>query len=116
MLKSRRQHRYHSLSHRALVSFFIIFVVLSAGTLGYHWIEKVTYIDAFYFMSMIATAQGPASVPSTVAGKIFVSVMAFVSVGSVVTALGFLLGPFFGKLVKVGIEKFEQEMNYFKKP
>jgi hypothetical protein len=52
-----------------------------------HLLENVSYIDAFYFMSMLATAQGPATIPATVAGKLFASFMAFVSVGAVVTSL-----------------------------
>ena len=83
---------------------------MAMGTFGMHWIEKLSYIDAFYFMSMIATAQGPTFTPVTAAGKIFASLMAFLSVGFVVAALGFLFGPFFGKLIKVGVEKFEHEV------
>lgn len=80
------------------------------GTYGMHRIEKLPYLDAFYFMSMIATAQGPTIAPITPAGKVFASLMAFISVGFVVAALGFLFGPFFGKLWKVGFEKLEHEI------
>ncbi len=93
------------------MSFVLVASVMLVGTVGMHHLEKLSYLDAFYFMSMIATAQGPALAPVTVAGKIFASLMAFVSVGSVVAALGFLFGPFFGKLCKVGFEKLEQELD-----
>ena len=65
----------------------------------------MTYLDAFYFMSMIATAQGSDFTPATVAGKLFAALMAFLSVGTVVAALGFLFGPFMGKLWKIGAER-----------
>ena len=66
-------------------------------------------------MSMIATAQGPSVVPATAAGKIFASMMAFVSIGFVVAALGFLFGPFLGLLWRIGHDRFEEEIELFKK-
>ena len=75
-----------------------------------HFFEGLSYLDSFYFMSMIATAQGPSLTPVTTAGKLFASFMAFLSVGTVVAALGFLLGPFLGKLWKIGVEKLEKEI------
>ena len=58
---------------------------------------------------MIATAQGAAITPSTAAGKIFAACMAFVSVGSVVAVLGFIFGPLFGQLWRVGVQHLEEE-------
>ena len=83
--------------------------VMAIGTLGIHVLEKMSYLDAFYFMSMIATAQGPTATPATPSGKLFVSLMAFISVGTVVAALGFLFGPFFGQFWKMGVERLEEE-------
>lgn len=84
-------------------------VVMAVGTVGMRMFEGCAWIDAFYFMSMIATAQGPGVAPATDAGKLFAAVMAFVSVGMVVTALGFLFGPFLGRLFHIGRQKFEDE-------
>ena len=106
---SRRRHQLHSPWRRAGYSAALIAGVLAVGTLGMHAIEGMPYLDAFYFMSMLATAQGPASTPATSAGKLFASIMAFVSVGTVVAALGFLFGPFFGQLWRVGVVKLEEE-------
>lgn len=110
MKEASHQHHYHSSLRRGLYSFTLVALVMFIGTWGMHKIEKLSYLDAFYFMSMIATAQGPTFAPMTAAGKIFASLMAFISVGVVVAALGFLFGPFFGKLFKVGFEKFEHEI------
>ena len=73
--------------------------------------EKMNWMDAFYFMSMIATAQGSAFTPATDGGKIFASIMAFVSVGFVLTAMTFLIGPLMGKLFKVGFEKYDDDLD-----
>ena len=93
----------------------LVFIVMTTGVIGVHILEHLSWIDAFYFMSMIATAQGPTITPITVAGKIFASFMAFVSVGTVVASLGFLFGPFFGKLWRVGVEHIEEELHLLKK-
>ena len=85
------------------------------GTLGMSYFEKMSYLDAFYFMSMIATAQGSAYTPATAAGKIFAALMSFISVGSAVAALGFLLGPFFGQVWHIGTAKLEEEWHLIKK-
>ena len=109
MNHARRHHHYRSPWKRGVFSCGLVASVMLVGTLGMHLIERMPYIDAFYFMSMIATAQGSAVTPSTTAGKLFASCMAFVSVGIVVAALGFLLGPFFGQLWKIGVELLEEE-------
>lgn len=105
-------HHYRSATKRAIFSFLLVVSVMLIGTFGFHRIEGYSYVDSFYFMSMIATSQGAPVVPHTTAGKIFESFMAFFSVGTVVAALGFLLGPFFGKLWKIGVEKIEEELHF----
>ena len=105
----RRVHHYHSPWKRGVYSLLFVTTIVTIGTVGLHSIERMPYLDAFYFMSMIATAQGPMSVPVTGAGKIFVALMAFISVGSVVGALGFFFGPFFGQLWHLGVKKLEEE-------
>ena len=104
-----RRKNVRSVYRRGLIAVLLIASVLFVGTVGIHLIEGYSYIDSFYFMSMLATAQGPASIPATVAGKLFASLMAFVSVGTVVAALGFLFGPFFGAVWRVGVQIIEEE-------
>lgn len=106
----RWHHHYRSPWKRGAYSFGVVAVIMLVGTIGMHRFEEMSYLDAFYFMSMIATAQGSAVTPSSVAGKLFASFMAFVSVGIVVVALGFLFGPFFGQLWRLGVEHLEEEV------
>lgn len=100
---------YHSFFKRALYAIALVASVLIIGTLGFHYIEHYSYVNAFYFVSMLATAEGPAVTPVTALGKIFASVIAFVSVGSVIFALGFLFGPFFGKLLRMEERKLKRD-------
>lgn len=99
----------HSFFKRAGYSFALIAAVVVVGMLGIHQLEGLSYIDSFYFIAMLATGEGPASAPITVGGKIFAGLMAFVSVGAVLTALFFLFGPFLGSVLKLGLERIEEE-------
>lgn len=103
------QPKYHSIFHRAFYSFILIFVVLLVGILVLHHVEHYSYLYAFFFMSMLATGQGPPIVPLTDIGKLFTSVMAFVSVGTVVFSLGFIFGPFFSRIVRISEQKILEE-------
>ena len=95
---------------RAGYSFALIAAIVAIGTATMHAIEGWSYIDSFYFTSFIATGQGPPGnlVVSDAAGKIIASVLAFVSVGTVITALLFLFGPFLGRVLRAGEEKVEE--------
>ena len=84
--------------------------VVIIGTLAMHAIEGWSYLDSFYFTSFIATGQGPPGnlQPASALGKVFSSVLAFVSVGTVITTLLFLFGPFLGRVLRAGEEKLEK--------
>ncbi len=106
----RRRRATHSFFVRALYSFLLIAAVVLVGTIAMHAIEGWSYLDSFYFTSFIATGQGPPANlnPQSPLGKVFSSVLAFVSVGTVITALLFLFGPFLGRVLRVGVEKLEE--------
>jgi len=106
----RGRHVPRSFLVRALYSFILIAVVVLAGTVAMHAIEGWSYLDSFYFTSFIATGQGPPANldPQTSVGKVFSSVLAFISVGTVVTALLFLFGPFLGRVLRAGVERVEE--------
>ena len=78
------------------------------GTVGMNQLEGLSYLDAFYFTALLATGEGPTFMPATVGGKLFAGVFAFISVGTTVSALVFLFGPFFGRVFRLGIEKIEE--------
>lgn len=115
--KGIRKKHYHSPLNRGLYCLALVGFVLLLGTLGMHHIEKFSYMDSFYFTSMIATGQGPppAIAPATPLGKLFTCLIAFISVGAIVASMGFLFGPFFGKLWKIGVMKLEEELQHFHK-
>lgn len=108
----RRLH-YHSALHRAFYSLFLVMTILLIGTLGFHFFEGFSFLDSFYFTTLIATGQGASGnlSPASPAGKIFTCFIAFISVGFMIAALSFLLGPFLGKSLRIGAEKLEEELH-----
>jgi len=86
-----------------------ILAVMVIGTVGFHQIEGMDWVNAVYFESMLATGQGPPIQLMTDSGKIFASVMAFVSVGSVITALVVTLVPIISQLWREGWERAEKD-------
>lgn len=112
-MSTQPPHHHHHLSSptkRAIKASVLVAVIMVVGTIGMHMTEGMNYIDAFYFMSMIATAQGSATTPLTVSGKIFASFMAFISVGASITSFGYIFGPFLGKLLHIGRLNLEEEL------
>jgi len=103
------RHPLSPFKRRTLVSIIILAVVMLVGTEGMVLLEGWSYVDAFYFMSLIATTQGPTRNPLTDGGKIFASAMAFISVGAVISSIAFVFGPLFGTLFKEGIDYLEKE-------
>ena len=109
-----QKHHLHSPFRRGIYCLGLVSVVLFLGTVGMHLIEGFSYLDAFYFTSLIATGQGPAPSisPATPLGKVFTCFIAFLSVGLMVASFGFLFGPFLGKLWRIGVLKLEQELHH----
>jgi hypothetical protein len=99
-----------SRKRRAFYAFSGIAAVMVVGTIGFHQIEGMNWVNAVYFESMLATGQGPPIQLTTDEGKIFASVMAFVSVGSVITALVVTLIPIISQLWREGWERAEKDV------
>ncbi len=102
---------------RAIYAMLAVATAEVVGTVGFHLIEGAGWINAFYFESMLATGQGPPFALVTNAGKIFASIMGFVSVGSVLSAVVFTLGPIMVRIWHEGLEaaqsaarRFEQDV------
>ncbi len=94
-------------TRRALIAIAAVLAAEVIGTVGFHLIEGQGWINAFYFESMLATGQGPPFTLVTNAGKIFASVMAFVSVGSTLSAVIFAVGPLLSRVWREFVENVE---------
>ena len=112
-------HPLSPISRRALFAILAVATVMILGVVGTKVLTGWTWIDSFYFMSMIATAQGPPNAPPNFWSKIFVAIMAFVSIGTLITSIGVIFGPFLGYLFHKGVlyaEKEEEKFRAGRKP
>ena len=100
-------HHYRSFWKRGWHAFILVGTVMAVGTTAMCWLEGWPVLDSFYFISMIATAQGSAVTPQTPGGKLFSALFAFISVGSVLTSFGFLFGPFLGEVWHFEVEHLQ---------
>ncbi|MGI0128651.1 MAG: hypothetical protein ACREEC_00595 [Thermoplasmata archaeon] len=109
--RPRRRHPIPRASvRRAIYAVLAVIAVEIVGTIGFHSLEPIGWVDAFYFESMLATGQGPPFPLIHDASKIFASVMGFASVGAVVSAIVFTVGPVVVKLWREAVESAESDM------
>ncbi len=108
------RHPLSPFKRRALYAVVILAIVMAIGTIGMMLLEGWDAVTSFYFMALLATAEGPAEAPATVGGKIFASIMAFFSIGAAISAITFTFGPLFGSVLKEGFAYVEKEENKLK--
>jgi hypothetical protein len=71
----------------------VVVVSLAVGMCGYHFLERLPWIDALLNASMILGGMGPVDPVKTGAGKIFVSFYALYSGLALISVAGLLLAP-----------------------
>ena len=108
------RHPLSPFKKRAIFAVAILGLMMAIGTIGMMILEGWDLVTSFYFISLLATAEGPAQSPMTVGGKIFASFMAFLSIGAAITAITFTFGPLFGSILKEGFAYVEREEDKLK--
>ena len=108
-LKGAVHHLLSPFRRKALYAIVVLAIVMAVGTVGLMLIEGWGLVSSFYFMALLATAEGPAATPATDVGKIFAAIMAFFSIGAAISAITFAFGPLFGTALKEGIRYVEKE-------
>jgi len=81
------------LASSATASFLLVGSSLVAGMLGYHVLERLSWIDAFLNASMLLGGMGPVNSPATFAGKLFAGLYALYCGLVVIVVAGLLLAP-----------------------
>ncbi len=102
-------HPLSPLAKRTAVAVAAILIVMGVGIIGMKLLSPGwSWLNSFYFMAMLGTAEGPPTIPPTFWGQIFAGVMSFVSIGTLITAAGIIFGPALGYLFEKG-KHFAQE-------
>jgi hypothetical protein len=71
----------------------IIAVCLGIGMVGYHFLEKLSWIDAFLNAAMILSGMGPVATLQTNAGKLFAGCYALFSGLALISIVGVIMAP-----------------------
>jgi hypothetical protein len=105
------KHPLSPIARRSAFALIAIIIVMTIGTVGVKALDtQFSWVYSFFFMSMVATGQGPPQNVNGDAAQIFVSIMAFISVGTLITSIGVIFGPFFGYLFHKGVRFSEREI------
>jgi voltage-gated potassium channel len=77
-----KRSRLLSPQSELLIIFGVLLVVWVIGSVFYHLVEGLSYVDALYFTAVTLTTVGYGDfAPKTDAGKLFTAVYAFVGIG-----------------------------------
>ena len=76
-----------------LLGAVLIAVSLLAGMAGYHYFERLPWLDAFSNAAMILSGMGPLAQPHTPGGKVFAGLYALYSGLAVVLITGITFAP-----------------------
>jgi len=77
----------------------IVAVSLAIGMAGYHFLEQLSWLDAYLNAAMILSGMGPLASPQSVAGKMFAGTYALYSGLVVVVIAGIIFAPVFHRFL-----------------
>ncbi|MEP7084708.1 MAG: hypothetical protein ABI854_08225 [Betaproteobacteria bacterium] len=76
-----------------LVGAVLVALSLCGGMLGYHFLERLPWLDAFLNASMILSGMGPLANPQSVGGKLFAGFYALYSGLFLILVAGLMFAP-----------------------
>ena len=97
-LLPRKEFILRIIKYSAL-SIGIILVSLLIGILGYHFLERLSWIDSLVNASMLLGGMGPVNPLHTFAGKLFASFYALFSGMILLVAVSVLIAPIFHRFL-----------------
>jgi hypothetical protein len=76
-----------------LAGMVMILISLMVGMAGYHWLENMSWVDAFVNAAMILSGMGPVEPLHTNGGKIFAGIYALFSGLALIGVAGIMFAP-----------------------
>lgn len=88
-----RKKFFLKLGRSIIIGWLVILIALFIGICGYHYFEKMSWVDAFVNAAMILSGMGPLGTLSTQAGKIFAGCYALFSGLAFIVIIGIIFAP-----------------------
>lgn len=100
---------YWRLIKSIFFAFLLLLLSLGLGMFGYHYYEKMNWIDSFANAAMILSGMGPLTPLQTNDGKLFAGFYALYSGLAFILVLGLIIGPLFHRFFhKFHLETLEE--------
>ncbi|HMT03213.1 MAG TPA: hypothetical protein PKD00_07915 [Burkholderiales bacterium] len=96
---SNRQFIKHLIRNFIFGLIFII-IALFIGMCGYHYYEKMSWVDSFINASMILSGMGPVTTLYTIEGKIFAGLYALFSGLAFIAIVALIFAPIIRKFFR----------------
>ncbi len=90
---------YQRLATTGGYALLIILIMLGLGAGGYHWLGRLTWVDAIYNAALILSGMGPVDILPNTAAKLFASAYAIVSGIVFIALIGLFLTPVFHRIM-----------------
>jgi hypothetical protein len=94
-----RRAFYRRLARSFGLASLIVFASLAAGMVGYHFLEAMSWLDAFVNAAMILSGMGPVGQLQTPSGKLFAGCYALFSGLAFISAIGVVFAPVFHRFI-----------------
>jgi len=82
-----------------ILGLLLTFLALFMGMMGYHFFEKMSWLDAFANAAMILSGMGPLTPLQTSAGKLFAGFYAIFSGLAFILIIGIIFAPVIHRLL-----------------
>jgi hypothetical protein len=94
-----RRAFYARMARSAALAFAIVLGSLGIGMAGYHWLERLSWLDAFLNAAMILSGMGPVAQIQTPGGKLFAGCYALFSGLALITVVAVIFAPLFHRFL-----------------
>ena len=92
---------YIRIVKHVLVATMLVAFSIAWGAVGYHLLEKISWIDSFYNASMILTGMGPVNILHHDSSKIFASLYAVYGGIILLAITGIIMAPLAHRLLHI---------------
>ena len=93
-----------------LIALALIAVAVGGGTVGYHLLNGLGWLDAFLNAAMLLGGEGPIAAPRSRGGKLFAGLYALYSGLILLVSVGIMLAPVFHRFMhRFHLEEHDEE-------